>query len=66
MAKDFYTIPCNVVNVPDTSGGQAQVFLQIQIPPGEGNQQEGYITVQVAAANLGTIAAGAATLHLLQ
>lgn len=66
MAKDFLEIPCNIVSIPDTSGSQEQVVLNIQIPPGGGNVQTGFITVQMAASALGTMAAGAATLHLEQ
>lgn len=66
MAKDFLSIPINIVGIPDTSGGQTQVTLNIQVPPGEGTQQGGFVSVQVAASALGTLAAGAATLHLMQ
>lgn len=66
MAKDFLSIPVNIVSLPDVSGGQTQTVLNIQIPPGEGTQQGGFFSVQVASSALGTMAAGAATLHLLQ
>jgi hypothetical protein len=63
---DYVTLPVNIVSIVDSAGSGTRATLNIQLPPGLGVVQSGFVTADVAKSDIDGLTTGAAELHVFQ